>query len=188
MCLKDDVTPENKGACSDFILLLTDAVDFAVWARENLPTTDERFMHVTVFLLMSIVYRCLEVCNEYHVEALKEHESKAIELHVNVLNMLGKITTASTRVHPRITPLLRHMIEIADYLSLNPKHLKVLVQTSQIITAICAHYNSMEASQGELKAMPEWMQSTLVHLCDTALNHLEKANDQVRFHSLIYVP
>ncbi|XP_017864572.1 PREDICTED: uncharacterized protein LOC108614861 [Drosophila arizonae] len=178
MSLKDDVSPENKEACADFILVLTDAVDFAEWAKVKLLATGERLMHVTVFLLMAIVYSCLEMCNEYHVEALKEHESKAIELHLNVLNMLGNITNSSTRVHPRVTPLLRHMIEIADFLSLNPTHLNAFVKTSKTMTAICAHYNSMEASQDEMKAMPEWMQDTLLHLCDTVLNQLETVNDQ----------
>lgn len=55
------MTPENKEACADFILLLTDAVDFAEWAKVKLLATGERLMHVTVFLLMAIVYSCLEM-------------------------------------------------------------------------------------------------------------------------------
>lgn len=134
-CLqKGEVTPENKAACSDFIMLLTDALDFAEWAKVKLLTTGERLVHTTAFFLLAIVYSCLQmrfdnmntmciclklymcitiICsNESHVDALKEHESKAIELHLNVLNMLQEITNSSTRVHARITPRMSTLVYI----------------------------------------------------------------------------
>lgn len=53
---------------------------------------------------------------------------------------------------------------------------------------ICVHYNSMEANQDDIKPMPEWMQDTLLHLCDTALNQLETVSDKVKYLLVIYVP
>lgn len=48
---------------------------------------------------------CLFLCsNENNVQALREHEPVAIELHLSVLALLQEITTTSRQVHARITP------------------------------------------------------------------------------------
>lgn len=51
------------------------------------------------------------------------------------------------------------------------------------MTNICTHYNCLESSQNEDKAMPDWLQETVLHLCDTVLNELETVYEQV---SIIY--
>ncbi|KAH8407596.1 hypothetical protein KR222_007884 [Zaprionus bogoriensis] len=61
LCLqKDAVSPENKEALSDFATLLSDARDFADWAKEKLLKTSERLAHTAAFFLLSIVCGCLE--------------------------------------------------------------------------------------------------------------------------------
>ncbi|EDW62247.2 uncharacterized protein [Drosophila virilis] len=176
--LKDDVTPENKAACSDFILLLNDALGFAEWAKAKLLTAGERLVHTTAFFLLAIVYSCLQLSNENNVQALREHEPVAIELHLSVLSLLQEITATSRQVHARITPLLRQLVEIADFLSVKATHLHAFVKTSKTMTNICTHYNCLEPSRNEARGMPDWLQETVLHLCDTVLNQLEAVYQQ----------
>ncbi|XP_034476921.1 uncharacterized protein LOC117783581 [Drosophila innubila] len=168
--LKEDVSPENKTACDDFITLLNDAVGFAEWAKEKLVKAGERLMHTTAFFLLSIVNGCLQQSIENNVDALKEHEPLAIELHMTVLFLLKEITANSSKVHARITPLLRQLIEIADFLGAKMSHLRAFVKTSKTMTNICTHYSS---SVDLNQSLPDWLQETILHLCDTVLNNLE---------------
>ncbi|KAM8712887.1 hypothetical protein ACLKA7_013248 [Drosophila subpalustris] len=169
--LKEDVSPENKTACDDFITLLNDAVCFAEWAKETLVKAGERLVHTTLFFLLSIVNGCLQQSIENNVDALREHEPQAIELHMTALFLLKEITANSSKVHARITPLLRQLIEIADFLGAKMSHLHVFVKTSKTMTNICTHYCSRAVDLTQ--SMPDWLQETALHLCDTVLNNLE---------------
>ncbi|EDW01797.1 GH20255 [Drosophila grimshawi] len=172
--LKSDVTAESDGACSDFITLIADALSFAEWAKQKLLTAGERLVHTASFFLLGIVYSCLQLSNEQNVEALKQHEPLAIELHLIVLYLLKEITSTSNKIHPRITPLLRQLVDIADFLSVNMTHLHAFVKTGKTMTNICTHYaKCIDLSQDDGTTMPDWLEETVMHLCDTVLTHLE---------------
>lgn len=169
--LKDNVSPENETACKDFITLLNHALGFAEWAKDQLVKAGERLVHTTSFFLLAIVNGCLQLSIENNVDALKEHEPLAIELHMRVLYLLKEITANSSKVHARITPLLRQLIEIADFLSAKMSHLHAFVKTSKTMINICSHYANY--ADMSICPMPDWLQETALHLCDTVLNNLE---------------
>lgn len=75
--------------------------------------------------------------------------------------------------------MLRQLVEIADFLSVKATHLHAFVKTSKTMTNICTYYKCLESSRNEAKAMPDWLQETVLHLCDTVLNQLEAVYQQV---------
>ncbi|XP_062128419.1 uncharacterized protein LOC133840544 [Drosophila sulfurigaster albostrigata] len=184
--LKDEVTSENKTGCDNFYKLLTDALDFAEWAKGKLAKISERLGHATAYFLLSIVSTCLQQSIEKDMQALKEHETIAIKLHVTVLALLKEITKNANTIHARITPMLQQLIAITDFLYAKMSHWNAFVNTSKTMTNICKHYsNYADLSQ----STPEWLRETLLHICDTVLNiqELAKKDGSVEYLKVIQV-
>ncbi|XP_034108372.1 uncharacterized protein LOC117570682 [Drosophila albomicans] len=184
--LKDEVTSENKTGCDNFYKLLTDALDFAEWAKGKLAKISERLGHATAYFLLFIVNTCLQQSIEKDMQALKEHETLAIKLHVTVLALLKEITKNANTIHARITPMLQQLIVITDFLYAKMSHWNAFVNTSKTMTNICKHYsNYADLSQ----STPEWLRETLLHICDTALNiqELAKEDGSVEYLKVIQV-
>ncbi|KAH8369822.1 hypothetical protein KR093_001051 [Drosophila rubida] len=85
--LKDEVSANDKIACSNYYKLLTDALDFAEWAKGKLVKVGERLGHTTAYFLLSIVSSCLQLSLEEASKNLRPADvAQAAEYYIKCNN------------------------------------------------------------------------------------------------------
>ncbi|KAH8277939.1 hypothetical protein KR018_010593 [Drosophila ironensis] len=105
---------------------------------------------------------------------LKTLVPQAIDLHLEVLDILVRITYASKIAHSRVTALIQQMNDISLFLSARIAYLQALIKTSETMSFICKHYlRCCNAIPRKDSPMPEWLKDTVLHICDAVLNHIE---------------
>ncbi|EDV35926.2 uncharacterized protein Dana_GF12713 [Drosophila ananassae] len=166
---------ESSDTGNNLKTLLAEALRFVTDYKDHLLSRDERMVHGTVFLMFAMVQGFFDEREKSASSSiLKTSVPIAIDLHLSVLSLLKEITALSTKPHLRITTLVQQMSEISAFLSDRITHLQAFIKTSETMTFISLHYlkfyneNLIEGEQ-----MPEWLKETVLHICDTILNHLE---------------
>ncbi|KAH8297136.1 hypothetical protein KR044_005331 [Drosophila immigrans] len=98
--LKDEVTAENKIGCDHFYKLLTDALDFAEWAKGRLAKVGERLGHTAVYFLLSIVSSCLHQRLEESSKTWRPADiAQAVEYYSKCTNLYAMFSRHTSQWH-----------------------------------------------------------------------------------------
>nr|XP_016930694.1 uncharacterized protein LOC108010312 isoform X2 [Drosophila suzukii] len=147
---------------SAHIKLFEEALSFITLSRDHLLKAGERLVHIFTYLMLSMI--------AFFLGGRSEHQLLA-DLQYAVLSLLKQNTAGSSKVHPRLTPLMQKIMEIADFERKQLQDLELPVRTSETITYMCLHYMSHVNLKDE--QTPEWLNETVSHLCEMILSYLE---------------
>ncbi|KAI8036878.1 uncharacterized protein LOC128256103 isoform X1 [Drosophila gunungcola] len=154
----------SKGVNSDQKKLFKETLAFLIVSRNHLLKAGERLVHFFAYLLLTMI--------DFILGEGKETEQQLLaDLQLAVLSLLKENTSEAKTFHPRITPLMQRIIEIADFERRTLEDLELPVKTSETITFMCVHYMSCVNLKDE--PLPQWLKETVLHLCKMVLGYLE---------------
>ncbi|KAH8401000.1 hypothetical protein KR009_002367 [Drosophila setifemur] len=159
---------DSSKICTDHNTIVADSLKFLADYKDHLLRMGERLVHGAAFFLFNVVKGVLQESED------SDLNPTAVDLHLDVLTLLKDVTAGSRRAHARITALVQQMNEITGFLSSRIAHLQAYIKTSELMTYISLHFIRCDNEDGKHDTdMPQWLKETILHLCDTVLNHLE---------------
>ncbi|XP_023033567.1 uncharacterized protein LOC6646231 [Drosophila willistoni] len=162
-----DWAQEMIGAGGDLVVVLNEARDFLVSIKEELINSSESQTQATSNFLLALV---LGVLDEERAIERRDDIPLAMDLHLNVLSLLQGTTITPKSPSMHLLPVVQQLNTISGFLSSRITYLEAFIRTSQTMTKLCLDYkNHMNSEQ----TMPEYLKETILHLCDTIINHYE---------------
>ncbi|XP_068147030.1 uncharacterized protein [Drosophila tropicalis] len=155
------------GAGPDLVVVLNEARDFLVSIRDELINSSESQTQATSNFLLALV---LGVLDEERAIKRKEDIPLAMDLHLNVLSLLQGTTITPKSPSMHLLPVVQQLNTISGFLSSRITYLEAFIRTSQTMTKLCLDYKNHLNSE---QTIPEYLKETILHLCDTIINHYE---------------